>query len=111
MLVYDVVEAGANDALRTIKQKLNGYRYAWSEVYVGVTQDPEARLQNHQNDGWRKMVVVWEAWNDDITAYMERELIAYGQACNVRTPMANRGPGGEGVAQGSGAWWVYILLR
>ncbi len=110
MIEENIVPAPFPAALAELEQKLNGYRYAWKRVYVGITRSPEARWEQHAQDGWHKMALVYRAFSGGIARDVERHLIDYSRRCDFTLELTNRGLGGEGLRDAPGICFVYILV-
>lgn len=98
-------------ALPRLKNMLNGYMSQWEEVYLGATSNPDLRRDQHLNGGWRKMVLLYEAFSPEIARGMERELIAHLHAANFRTRVGNANAGGEGLSDEQRSNFLYLLCR
>jgi hypothetical protein len=110
MIVDNIVRVGRQEALPLLAQKLNGYRRYASRIYIGVTAHPERRWSEHAQSDWRKMVLLYEAFNPEIARELERSLIRYAACCNFRIEPENINPGGEGIGAQSQANFVYLLV-
>ncbi|WNG44240.1 hypothetical protein F0U60_09060 [Archangium minus] len=96
-------------AMPRLKDMLCGYMSHWSRVYIGATAHPEIRYGQHMNDGWHKMVLLYEAFSPEIALGMERELIAYARQTNFLTLVENINPGGEGLSHARRSNYLYLL--
>lgn len=110
MIEDNIVRVGRQEALPILAQKLNGYRRYASRIYIGVTANPERRWSEHSQNDWRKMVLVYEAFNPDIARELERYLIRYAASCNFRIEPENISHGGEGISAQNRANFVYLLV-
>lgn len=99
-------------ALDKLKPKLNGYRGNQWTVYIGATQDPDRRFEEHKaKGGYSRLVVVYEAFNPRVAREVEQELIDYAHRCGFRSQPDNIAAGGENIEDGSGRWFIYFALR
>lgn len=111
MIEDNIVRVSRFEAMSQLKLKLNGYRYNWGQVYIGVTATPESRWAKHVRNGWHKMVLLYEAIRPDIARALEKMLIAYAHECNFRIAVENVNPGGEGLTDEIRNNYLYILVR
>ncbi|KFA90806.1 hypothetical protein [Archangium violaceum] len=110
-LTYDMVRVDWRKAMPFLKPIINGYRSHWNKVYIGITSAPEFRWNQHRVLGWPKeMVVIYEALTPMIAGELEQDLIDYARRCNFREDIQNIGPGGEGIENGSGHHYLYLLI-
>jgi hypothetical protein len=109
----NIAQCSKNDAMQHLKPKLNGYMRVWSEVYIGATGNLQRRRAQHEQRGigWRKMVVLYEAFTPQIAAALEADLIDYARRCNFRTSVGNVRDGGDGLNPNGGHTYVYLLVR
>ncbi len=98
-------------AMPLLKNMINGYLSKWEQVYVGVTAHPELRYQQHMADGWRKMVLIYEAFSPEIAQGMEQSLIAYAKKCDFLSLVVNVNPGGEGIGRARRSNYLYVLCK
>jgi len=110
MIEDKVVRVGRQEALPLLQQKLNGYRRFASRIYIGVTAHPERRWNEHAQNGWQKMVLLYEAFNPEIACELERSLIRYAASCNFLIEPDNINPGGEGIGAQNRVNFVYLLV-
>ena len=103
MIEDNIVRVGRQEALPLLQQKLNGYRRFAGRIYIGVTAHPERRWSEHAQNDWRKMVLLYEAFNPEIACELERSLIRYAASCNFRIEPENIIRGGEGFGAQNGA--------
>ncbi len=109
----NIVSCGKAEAMQHLKPKLNGYMRSSGEVYIGATANRQRRFEQHEQRGvgWRKMVVLYEAFTPQIAAALEADLIDYARRCNFRTSVRNVSDGGDGLNPNGGFTYVYILVR
>lgn len=110
MIEANIVRVGRYEAMAQLKPMLNGYRRSWSRVYIGVTANPERRWGKHARNGWRKMVLVYEAIRPDIAQHLERDLIDYAHRCGFQVEVENVNPGGEGISSQNRKNYLYVLV-
>lgn len=106
----NIVERPFSQALPEIKRKLSGYMSWATRIYIGVTTNRHARASRHAQNGWQRMVILYEAWGAKLAADMEHELIAWAQECNFNVEHWNAGGGGEGIVGGAETYEVYVLI-
>lgn len=106
----NIVSLGRYEAMPKLKQKVNGYRRYWSRVYIGVTSSPQQRGAKHRLNGWRKMILLYEAYRPDIAIDMERELIVHAHQCGFIVSIENINPGGEGISSNNRVNYLYVLV-
>ncbi len=111
MIEDNIVRVGRDEAMSHLKLKLNGYRNSWSQVYIGVTANPETRWAEHVRNGWQKMVLIYEAFRPDIARDLEQDLIDYAHRCDFRIAVENVKPGGEGLSDEIRSNYLYVLVR
>lgn len=110
MFVNRVVTAvGTREAKPLLKNMLNGYMSQWARIYIGATAHPKMRYEQHMLDGWRKMVIVYEAFLPEIARSMEQALIAHARESNFLTLVVNTTPGGEGLSTARRSNYLYVL--
>lgn len=107
----NIVRKPVNEALPDLKQKLRGYLGYWEAYYIGSSSNYAHRWARHRGNGWRKMVVLYEAFSAGIAADIERELIAWAQQTGFRVEGENRAPGGEGILSDRSRHHIYVLVR
>ena len=107
---YNYEYGTLRDCERSVKQKLNGYMRYYREIYVGATSNVDARARQHQQRGFQKMVVLFGCDHPGSAESMERKLIEHAAESNFRIELWNQTPGGEGLVEGAGPYWVYILV-
>lgn len=105
-----IVRLDALEAMEPLKNLLNGYRRSYERIYIGVTADPERRWQKHDANGWKKMVILYEAFTPKIAQKMERDLIDYARRCNFRIAPENIGFGGEGILDTPRSNFLYLVV-
>jgi len=110
MIEDNIVRVNRYEAMEQLKLKLNGYRYSWNQVYIGVTANPEKRWAKHMRNGWQKMVLLYEAFRPDIARDLERDLIDYAHRCAFRIAVENINPGGEGLTEELRNNYLYVLV-
>lgn len=110
MIEENIVVAPPDKALPRIKNKMNGYWSAANRLYIGATSNKEVRWAKHQRQGWRRMVILYDAYTPEIAAKMERALIDYARSCNFIVRSENIGPGGEGIVEEARSNFIYLLL-
>lgn len=112
MISDRIVMAKPRPALERLKRSLSGYMSRNRAIYIGATNDPEARWFEHRerDHRWREMFLLYEAFNPVLAAHLERELIAYVRATRFRIDCRNVGSGGEGLRPGPSIV-LYALLR
>ena len=98
-------------AVPALKQKLGGYLGCWSGYYIGSSSNYSNRWERHRGNGWRKMVVLYEAWSAGIAADIERELITWSRGTGFRVEGENRARGGEGILGDRSRHHIYVLVR
>lgn len=108
---HNIVRKPVNEALPVLKQKLGGYLGCWNGYYIGSSSNVENRWESHRANGWRKMVVLYEAFSAGIAADIERDLIAWSRATGFRVDGDNRAPGGEGIRGDRSRHHIYVLVR
>ncbi len=106
----NIVLLGRDDAMPKLKQKINGYRRLWKRVYIGVTSNPARRWAKHELNGWRKMVLLYDAYRPDIAISMGIELITYARSCGFIIEIENVSRGGEGIGSAARSNYLYILV-
>lgn len=106
----NIVRVGRDEAMESLKPKLNGYRRFWSRIYIGVTANPEGRCVKHARKGWRKMVLLYDAYTPEIAYELERDLIDYAGRCGFLLPIENINPGGEGIGSARRSNYLYVLV-
>ena len=111
MIENKIVRVDCSEAMRYLKPKLNGYRRSWSQVYIGVTANPDKRWAKHVRNGWQKMVLLYEAFRPDIARDLEQDLIDYARRCDFRIAIDNISPGGEGLTDDNKNNYLYVLVR
>ena len=111
MIEKNIVRVNRSEAMEHLKPKLNGYRSSWSQVYIGVTANPEKRWAKHVRNGWQKMVLLYEAFRPDIARDLEQDLIDYARRCDFRIAIDNINPGGEGLTDKTRNNYLYVLVR
>jgi hypothetical protein len=97
------------EAMPRLKNILNGYMSHWERIYIGATAHPELRYEQHMSDGWRKMVLLYDAFSPEIAQRMERQLIAHAREANFLSLVANTHPGGTGLGATRRSTYLYIL--
>lgn len=107
---FNLVRVNAGQAMQQLKRKLDGYRSFGREIYIGVTTAPERRCEQHELNGWSRMVLLYEAFTAEIARTLECDLIDYARRCNFRLPPGNVCPGGEGIGSRPGSHYLYLLL-
>lgn len=112
MIEDNIVRARPEQALPSLKQKLNGYRRFGARIYIGITNNPERRWEQHRRKGgdWKKMVLLYEAYTVGIALDLEQDLIAYAQGCNFLLAPHNISPGGEAGMDAPGHRYLYVLV-
>ncbi|NOK08822.1 hypothetical protein [Corallococcus exercitus] len=110
MIDDKIIQVHADYALDALKPKLNAYRHFRERVYIGVTASPEKRWKKHQGKGWKKMVLIYEAYSTDIAERLERGLINYARQCRYRVEIENVGDGGEGLSTTRQRHFLYLLV-
>lgn len=106
----NIVKLPFAEAKGGIKQKLSGYFRSWNRYYIGSTSNPPARWSRHGQNGWTKMVLLYEAWSPDLATSLERELIAWAQQTGFQVECGNRAPGGEGILTDRSTHYIYVLV-
>ncbi|RYZ36679.1 MAG: hypothetical protein EOO71_30915 [Myxococcaceae bacterium] len=112
MIEENIIDAPADEALYHLKRSLNGYRYNWERIYIGVTAWPEDRWDQHldRDDGWEKMVLLYDAWSTPIAEELERALIKYARECRFKVSIENIRDGGESLSRTRKNHFLYVLV-
>ncbi|REG27026.1 hypothetical protein ATI61_11032 [Archangium gephyra] len=88
-------------AMPVLKNKLRGYLSHSSRFYVGATANPALRAQQHAEEGWTRMVLLYEAYSPEIARRMEQELIDFALRANFEAVVENIHSGGGGLTSES----------
>lgn len=110
MIEDKIVRVDWREAMPRLKPRLDGFRSHWNRVYIGATTNPKKRWKRHQLDGWSRMALIYEALTPTIAQTLEQDLIDYARRCNFQEDIQNIGPGGEGLGNGSGLHYLYLLV-
>lgn len=105
---------------RSLRLRTKYWVRHWHEVsseaiYIGATQDLNARPRAHRPSDWPYMRTLYRTTSKANATYVERELLKYGRRFYKRLDtdkVWNRtGPGGgEGLIDGAPWYWAYVLV-
>jgi hypothetical protein len=98
-----------SQALPMLEKSLRGYLMHWKRVKIGVTSRPDLRSKQHEQEGWERMYVVYEAFRADLARSMERALISSVHSWKFSIGVENQAMGGEGVKDHDSNY-VYVIV-
>ena len=106
-LKYDYWTGHFEEVKGSLIRNISQYSINNTEIKIGITNDPERRIKEHQNNnlGWKKMIVKYQTNSVNYINIMEELLINYHweYLSNIR--------GGGGESKAKPPYYLYILIK
>ena len=110
MIEKNIVHVSPEKAMSHLKPRLDGFRKSWDNIYIGVTTNPEPRWAQHQPRGWKKMVLLYEAFGAELARSLARDLVDYAGVRKFQVVNESVKPD-EAAKDGRGSHFLYVLLK
>lgn len=111
-ITYDYQTGHLSNVIKSLRRVLGAYGRWNGHVKIGITNNPEQRLTAHKyNDGWEKMVVIYETSSWDSAKKAEKNLIDFAYEQSIADFEIWNEIGGGGGDQGEPPYFVYLLLE
>ena len=106
-LEYDYWTGSINEVSESLIRSVGQYTRYYGKVKIGITNNPERRMREHQRSSirWGKMVVKYRTSSVNFINQLEKLLI------NYHWDYIKNEIGGGGGPNGKEPYYLYLLLK